>query len=222
MEKDPSQKATSATADSPTESSATPDARPDDIDIEIGGDTHEPPVIIGNGSLFLELPARRNIKFQRQAPGDPRPFKYVTADGADPARSLETVNVLRQLKAGSGSATLRMVSLVETDGCILKIWLQTVMSGGPLDFKPFDPEPDFLIRGAPLLIESKVLLANEVHSHKNHCTHRYVHPGFRDPQTGLDPDFRIGKWQIVKGDGTDVALEADDDGYMFFITFHHH
>lgn len=188
-------------------------------------ETDEPPIIISGGSLSFEFPNGKNIQQFDETPGE-RPFKYRYSAGTA-ERALETVRVVTQLTNGNVSYPSGNPRVFpENQRCILKIWLQPLtLNGQNVVPSAITTEPDIQIQGAAavgtgspsVLIETRLPLLAEVHSHKQSRRHRNNYPT-------IASHFRIGRWQVVSEFNPAQELDgaSQDDGYQLFVTFHTH
>jgi hypothetical protein len=205
-----------------------------------GPEPHQPPIIIGGGSFFMDFP-RLNENEPPQEPimldgipdfTKPRPYKYKLKAGSQ--RAIEKVGVLTHLRQGGGirfrTYPAQNIPFPEQLGCQLWIWLQVLRAdANPFEptFEPLKGPPQVVIRGGleptPFKLEADKELIGAQPSYKAHNRFRYTHAGY-------ERHFRIGRWRIVDGEGFPVVTqeglpetgESEDESYQLFVTFHHH
>src|SRR5258708_7404950 len=114
-------------------------------DTEDPHEPHEPPMGLDGGSLFIHFPD--NIRQDRIAPGDPRPYKYVLR-----TKVYGTVGFVRVItEVNNGKLSFLKYSVPEAMGCQLQIWLhqlkETPSTGLPFEYEARTVEPQVLIKG---------------------------------------------------------------------------
>jgi hypothetical protein len=189
-------------------------------------DTDEPPIIIGGGSLFLELPvnpASGRVKQLIQVSTGSHPITHEITEERN--RALERVFVVIQPGAPGPVTTFDTGVLLENKNCILKIWLQLLSAAGDeFVFDPLDNDPDITIKGGNaqtgertgLDLNRRGFFSTRSQTHKN------VWPGRHELQ-GIPRHFRIGRVQILEGNNTTVIKNlSGGNGYQVYFTFHHH
>lgn len=184
---------------------------------EGGGITHEPPIIIGGGSLRLDT--FRNIRLDTTVAGDPRPNKYGLASGA--YKTIAVVGVMTE--ANDGKVKFDNYSFTALAGCKVLIWLEQLKTDTPgtideeteYDATTAAPgkEPHLLITGDPFLIEVDKPLQNRVASNKGNRPHRWTHPGFSNKH------FHIGRWEIRNKRDQILDSGSGGDNYVIAILF---
>lgn len=188
-------------------------------EIDGGGVTHEPPIIIGSGSLRLDL--YRNIVLDATVSADPRPKKYKLQATPDYYKTIATVRVLTEDE--SGDVKVVDYNLSEEAGGKVLVWLDQLKMETPgtqndeYDYDQTTVELNkpahLMITGNPFLIETDQPLQGRMASNKKKRPHRWMHPGLGRNH------FRIGRWEIRNA--RDERLDGDygDNSYTIAITF---
>lgn len=195
-----------------------------------GGLTDEPPVIIGNGSVLIDLPPDKDIELDHTRPPDarlPRPFIYVLKEGASPTiRALGRIQVLSLRPENNDPVRwLDYDRVPELLNCQLHVWLeQQVTVGDDVDaFESVNPSDEetsqIVLSGNPFTLELDKELRGPFHTHKPHSPFRYTHPGYN-----AQKHFRIRKWKLLfaSPEGPQVIIEQDgNEDYRIHASFWH-
>lgn len=201
---------------SPYEDEAEEEISPAD-NVGLALEPHEPPIIIGGGSLYIDMPGDKEMNEPIPDPALARPFRHSLASGGGGSiRALQTVSVLTEHRAGSMRVSFVTHSLAEGSDCELQIFLSQQRQGSSTVFIPIHAsEPQIAIAGNPFKFEVDRELRGPEELPKEHSPFRYLHPGYKRR-------FRITRWRIVNSSG-DVVVpgSANDDSYWFSIMFHH-
>lgn len=177
-----------------------------------GAETHEPPVIIGGGSLHVDF-KQEIVRHGFNPPGHPRPFKYKWE--SEEVGHVATVQVITE--EDDGHFSCERYNLPERVGCQVRVWLrQLKLGGGPFDYEPVaaSDEPQLIVAGNPPQMELDRELTGPQMTHKFKQPFRYEHPGY-------DRHFRIAKWEIFNlQTGTFEFRGVPGESYQLYIFFH--
>lgn len=203
----------------PCESGAAGECQKCTYDMDVGGITHEPPIIIGSGSLRFDL--YRNIVLTDTVSADPRPKKYKLAATPDHYKTIDTVRVITEDETGDIKVTDYKLS--ESAGGKVLIWLDQLKMENPgslgdeYDYDQSTAElgkpAHLMITGNPFLIEADKPLTGRMASNKRKRPHRWAHPGFGRNH------FRIGRWEIQNASNERLDGDFGDNNYTIAITF---
>lgn len=203
---------------------------------------HEPPIGVGEGSTFFDLPNPITLSNPISVVGDPYfTYRFLRASGAAYTRILKITvlteggsdNPESQMRGGVSFCTYEFPETEASPGLKveLRLWLEYVRFNNPSSVG----DPDIVVSVGRIQgktdggsIRTKVFLGNRLRSEKQKRTYRHLHPS---PQVAPIPDFRqsyrVHKWAITDERGNVVALNgkkleaANDDMYYFYLTFDH-
>jgi hypothetical protein len=192
--------------------------------------THEPPIIIGSGSCYVEMGDTLTLT---NVTGPP-PFVYRKA-GTDPYTGIHSIRIITEYKPDPTQPNkphLTDITYVPNQTCELWIWLQKLTPGlSPdctFDTTTLSGDPDVRLGCGGTVIDMQVTLRNDRFqpvepTHKCGQSNRYSHMG-----TGLTPHFRIGQWRIVDASGRPINFPPvgpgesnGEDSYRFYVAFDH-
>ncbi len=190
---------------------------------EITLEPHLPPIIIGGGSLKIEM--KHRCSYQPLA-NDPSLLNHKYVVRGEDYSFIRRVVVIRE---GEQIVCCSYDNL--PDGCEVHIWLQKLKAvpASDIDYEPLTAIPQLRLKGttanprtnSELEIKSDEEFGNRAPTHKQHRPHNYFHRGYGGRH------FRIGKWEIVDANGAVVTdglnnfRESGDDGYRIALGFDH-
>jgi hypothetical protein len=184
-----------------------------------GGQTNEPPIIIGNGSLFMDLPLGKSIEPDAPAAG-PRPFRYRQSGGGTPIRAIGRLQLLRLIPVNNNPVEWTdHDEIPEANNSQVHIFLAELNAAGTA-FVPVDAaNAQMVIKGPPFAIEVDKPLFGPLPSRKSIAPFRFQHPGYNGRP------FRIYRWMLIEMPGGVPSTTFDQsnaDDYLLHITFWHH
>jgi hypothetical protein len=185
---------------------------------QVGGETNEPPIIIGNGSLFMDLPIDKPIEADTPA-GGPRPFRYRQRGGGTPIRAIGRIQYYRLKPVNENPVEWRDYDgIPEGDQAQVHIWLAELNVAGNAFIPVDEANPQMVIKGPPFSIEVDKPLFGPFPSIKSIAPFRFQHPGYNGRP------FRIHRWMLIQLPGgvpSTIIDQSRDDDYLLHISFLH-
>lgn len=178
---------------------------------------HEPPIIIGGGSLYIDLPGNKTLNEPTPNLALPRPFRHGFMGGGEGSvLQLEFLHVLTQLRDHNGQITFTTHPVTLADNGALQIFLSQQRGDGTNNFDPVHAtEPQLVIAGNPFRLELDKQLRGPARLPKTHNPLRYDHPGYTR-------SFRIEGWRIVNTAGGVINPGSTGaESYWFALSFAH-
>jgi hypothetical protein len=194
------------------------------------GEPHEPPMGFEDGSLRLTWKHEIVERNDSPVPNDPRPRKYVLGESGRIFGPVAVVRVLTERGGNEpqhgGTVGFKRYIVPRNKRARLLIWLHQLNRASNetnFDYEPKSSEPQILIKGEDLLVETDRQLRGKYQTYKPNRQFGYEHPGFAR-------HFRIAAWAIVDEHGSTIT-ENDDafgesfsdvnqDGYKIHVSFH--
>lgn len=191
-------------------------------DLDHTGEPHEPPIGFLGGSLYMSWDLQIT---ESSFDSGPRPYKYVLVNSDVHKGDIAVVKVMTE--GNDGHATFRRYLLPRQTRARLLIWLHQLTNDSPpypARYENKTSEPQILLKGSHLLIESDKRLQASYATYKNKRRFGIAHPGY-------DRHFRIAAWAIVT-EGGELVTENNDpfglpfthtggEGYQIYVSFHH-
>jgi len=172
--------------------------------------THEPPILVWGGSMNIDLKDRLSTN------DNTPPFRYMK-DGLM-YREIANVRVVTEHAGNEGE--ISDITYYPRQVSQLWLWYQRIRP------TPSNPEcdceylpdltadPQVRIKGDPFELFIDERLHARAATHKPARPNRYAHPG-----QGWGRHFRIGRWRLVRPNGSQIFGDAGADGYTFYIAF---
>jgi hypothetical protein len=177
-------------------------------------DPHQPPIIIGGGSLFIDVPQLMLIDEPEPTLGNSRPYVHdlKEADGGE-VRAIASIRVLTESRLGGRRINFDSLAFDEADNCELRIWLSQLNEEGEFELIN-EAEPQIILAGNPFRLEIDKELRGPEPNFKFHSPQRYLHPGYKR-------HFHIERCQVFNRGAAQPRFEREgDDSYWLGIQFH--
>ena len=179
-----------------------------------GGDEHEPPIGVGVGSCFFDLP--NEIKLDRPTGMDGyQKYNFASNQSTHtPYTAIAAIAVINERRQRSRGITFEAYRVNESQQAKLRLWLSNTKD------EPTSSQPDIIIDGVSGgSISTKQSLNTTIMLPKSNRKTRHLHQ---------NSDLCVVKWELVdragtvlsKPDGT-PCRESRDDLYYIYVSFYH-
>jgi len=193
------------------------------LDLQAVGDNHEPPIGLGGGSFFCDVPASFQLNDTETVSDG---FRLYTFSSDNTFIAIRSIAVLTELPDNHGAIRFDRFIFEETLTPLLRMWLGT----GANEISENDP-PHVIVNGADggrVFLNANFSPFNSpLTLNKEFRTARFRHP---------DSQMRVIKWEVVNRAGSEPLTSSDlpviladgvrcsdtgADMYYFYVAFDH-